>query len=329
MIDEPRLPTPLTRCAAFGTDRAEVWLKNDGLSHPVYGGNKVRKAAELIEKARRSGARRVLTVGALGSHHVLTMALFARAAGLRCAAVLFPQPATAHVVDTLRAALGQGLEPYCVTAPALVPLRLLAALRPGDAVIPPGGSTVTGALAYAKAAGELARQFAELGAQSPDLIVAPLGSGATVAGLAVGAVQHGLSARVLGVQVVPGPVPRLAATGLARLALRRIGLAASELGGVLEFDQTQVGAGYGHPTAAGAVATAIAAREGLTLDATYTAKAFAAVLTAVERAERRDRPLRVLYWHTLSAIPLEPLLADAPGEDQLPADVKRLLAAAP
>ena len=51
---------------------------------------------------------------------------------------------------------------------------------------------------------------------------------------------------------------------------------------------------------------------GLTLDPTYTAKAFAVALARAETA----KPGEILYWHTLSTAPLERLLREreASGE---------------
>jgi len=62
-------------------------------------------------------------------------------------------------------------------------------------------------------------------------------------------------------------------------------------------------------------------RLGVTLDTTYTGKAFACVLDVLKGGGKAN----VLYWHTLSSAPLEPLLAEAPARDALPAKVLRLL----
>ena len=38
------LPTPLQRMERLSAEvGAEIWVKRDGLTHPVYGGNKIRK----------------------------------------------------------------------------------------------------------------------------------------------------------------------------------------------------------------------------------------------------------------------------------------------
>jgi len=325
-------PTPIRACPELSDSHAELWLKNDGLSHAVYGGNKVRKAERLVAEAVRRGARRVLSFGAAGSHHLLTLSLFARAAGVKVAALAFPQPYTEHALDTLRAALGLGLELYPLRHAALIPWLLPRVLRRSDYLVAPGGSNAIGTGACADAVDELVLQVSNGALPSPDLIVVPLGSGGTCAGLAAGIVRRELRCQVLGVQVVGGVGPRLAARYLARKVVRRSAPAVrrAELGACLRFDATQVGPGYGAPSAAGTRAMAIASELGIVLDQTYTAKAFAAVLELLRNASSQQaptlgRPLRILYWHTLSAAPLEPLLRAAPRESELPAGVRRLL----
>jgi len=332
LLPAPLYPTPVRACPELSHARAELWLKNDGLSHPTYGGNKVRKAERLVQEALRRGAKRVLSFGAAGSHHLLTLTLFARAAGLESAAFVFPQPRTEHALDTLRAGLGLGLELHPAEHAAMVPWLVPRVLRRSDYLIAPGGSNAIGACACADAVDELARQIEAGELPSPDLIVVPLGSGGTCAGIAAGIVRRGMPCRVLGVQVVGGIGPRLAARYLAREALRTSGAAArsAQLAACMSFDATHVGPGYGAASAAGTRAMAIARELGLSLDQTYTAKAFARVLELLRSGEsahssRLDRPRRILYWHTLSARALDPLLLSAPSESELPAAVRRLL----
>jgi len=332
MLPAASYPTPVRACPELSHERAELWLKNDGLSHSIYGGNKVRKAERLVAEALRRGATRVLSFGAAGSHHLLTLTLFARAAGLRSAALVFPQPRTTHAVGTLRAALGLGLEAHPARHAALVPWLLPRVLRRGDYLVAPGGSNAIGTQAYADAVDELAQQIEAGQLPEPDLIVVPLGSGGTCAGIAAGVVRRQLRCRVLGVQVLAGAGPRLAARHLAKDALRRSGADAYRhaLGAQLNFDATQIGEGYGIASAAGTQATAVAHELGLELDQTYTAKAFARVLELLSaasssEAKRLGRPQRILYWHTLAATALDPLLQTAPSEPELPDTIRRLL----
>ncbi|HEY2406855.1 MAG TPA: pyridoxal-phosphate dependent enzyme [Polyangiaceae bacterium] len=327
-VPPPSLPTPLYRATELGSARVELWIKNDGVSHALYGGNKVRKLVRLIAEAKRRGARRVLTIGAAGSHHVLTTAIFCRAAGLRSAAAMFPQPLTPHVLETFRATLGQGAEIYPTDRPSLVALTAARAFQRGDYFVPPGGSNLIGTLGYFDAVSELAAQLVELAVPVPDYIVVALGSGGTMGGIAAGVLARGFGSRVVGVHVLGGAPLRAVTRRLAARALRVSGGRATraDLERVLTFDTAELGQGYGHSTPQGTRASELAAQIGLTLDATYTAKAFSGALALCRRLERASEPgvKRVLYWHTLSAQPLEPLLALAPSEAELP-DALRVL----
>ncbi len=327
-------PSPVYRFSAAELPGGELWVKDDGRLNPRYGGNKVRKLGRVLARAEREGFRRILTAGAAGSHHVLATTLFARERGLATAAVLGPQPFTEHAELTLTCALRWGLEPYPVRACSELVLTQLERRQRGDFLLPIGGWGVPGSLGFVDAAHELAAQVRAGALPTPDLIVVALGSGGTAAGLLAGSAAAGLDATLSAVSVFTrsawaarGLVVPLAAR-LAQVTGQRVGWRA--LTRALRIDTAELGAGYGHGTAASESATAIGARGGLELDPTYTAKAFAAALRLLGCPEipavpagrpallpfataRDDRPLRVLYWHTLSAIPLGPLLERAPG----------------
>jgi D-cysteine desulfhydrase len=302
-------PTPVSRLDVPTDAEAELWLKDDGVTHPVYGGNKVRKLERILESAAQRGARRVVTVGAAGSHHVLATTLFAPRYGLEVAAVLCPQPWSEHAERNLRSALAAGLEAIPTRSMATVPWAAARVLRRGDAFVPAGGSNLAGTLGYVAAATELVEQIRDGALPEPDVIVTALGSGGTAAGLLAGVLREGLRSRLVGVTVaVASGVARALALALATQAL---GEPASvpRLARILTVDGRQRGRGYGWPTPAGAHAMQVGARAGVSLDTTYTAKAFAAALGLVTeepsklRADpgRCNRPRRVLYWHTLSA----------------------------
>jgi 1-aminocyclopropane-1-carboxylate deaminase/D-cysteine desulfhydrase-like pyridoxal-dependent ACC family enzyme len=307
-----RYPTPVRRCSPGGA-RGELWVKDDGDSAALYGGNKVRKLEYVLAAARARGARRIVTFGAGGSHHVLATTLYGRSVGLATAAVLWPQPWTAHAEDTLRAALAAGLEPLAVRSRAAALPGVACILGRGDYLVPPGGSSRIGARGYLAAAHELATQIRAGEAPEPDAIVVALGSGGTAAGILAGVVAEGLRSRVIAVDVAIGSA---AATALVLYLAYGLGGRLGDLGRRLGVERGYLGAGYGHPTEVGARATVEARAAGLTLDPTYTAKTFAAALDQVRRS-----PGVVLYWNTLSGRPLEPLLAGAPA---LPAGLASL-----
>jgi D-cysteine desulfhydrase len=296
------LPTPVQRLAIDGL-RGELWLKQDGLAHDVYGGNKARKAAVLLEHAAQVGARRVLTFGAAGSHHVLAMTLFAPNFGLKVAAVLLPQPATDHARAVLARSLEAGLEAYPSRSLLSAGWTTARAYQRGDYVIPPGGSNARGAQAHARAVFELEAQIDAKLMPAPDWIVVPLGSGGTAAGLLAGLAGSRLNTRLLAVSVVANPIAAAQVRFLANrtLRLRPDPKPNSAWQRRLVVDDSQVGRGYGWSTPAGERASAVAASVGLSLDPTYTAKAFASALN-LARGEHGSvaPPVRVLYWHTLS-----------------------------
>jgi len=305
-------PTPMARCG-------ELWVKRDDLSSPIYGGNKVRKL-ELLLGAARDGARsRILTIGAAGSHQVVATAVFGKLHGFTVEAILVPQPDSAHARANLRAALAHGLVATVAPAWALAP-PLLATRWERDAYfIRLGGSSPLGTLGFVDAARELATQVEAREAPEPDVVFVAMGSGGTAAGLAVGFERLGLRTRVVGVAVSPpasllGHLAKRLASKTATLAglPPAVGVRAAQR---IEVDGRWIGRGYGHPTPQGRAAMDAAAACALALDATYTAKAFAAALAYARQHPRET----VLFWHTLSTAPLPP------DDSPLPLRLERLL----
>ena len=265
-------------------------MKRDDLTNPVYGGNKVRKLEHLLAQAKERGARRLVTVGAAGSHHVLATTYFGQRAGFEVEAVLVPQPRTAHVVDVMRADLALGLRTFPVSSWSRVPWAVLVRVAHGARFIPVGGSSVVGAMGYVDAAKELEEQVRAGLLPPPDVCVVALGSGGTAGGLAAGfeaADPPDTRRRRVRERTLRG-CSVFAAGHLARACARRIGAARPRLA----MDTRFLGAGYGHATPEGDMATALAREHaGLTLDPTYTAKTFASALWFV----RARRAKNVLY----------------------------------
>ncbi len=303
-------------------------MKDDSAIGTRYGGNKVRKLQLILPHARERGARRLVTVGAVGSHHVLATTLFGGAQGFSVTGVLFPQPYDSHAVQNLKAALAAGLDARPVSSLAAVPLALARTLRPGDYLIPAGGSGPIGSRGFYRAASELAGQVDAGLLPAPDVIVVPLGTGGTAAGLLAGLAACGLKSLLCAVDVALGARAGSALVkGLANwLAVR------NNLKGVrgllneqFTVDPRFLGRGYGYDTNAGAAAREIATDWGLELDVTYTSKAFAKALELgrfpgydpkrwphpqasepigrlQQISKASGRSLRVLYWHTLSRV---------------------------
>ncbi|MBI5518395.1 MAG: pyridoxal-phosphate dependent enzyme [Deltaproteobacteria bacterium] len=330
-----RIPLASTTLLSFAehVSRAlgrDVFVKRDNATHPRYGGNKVRKLEYLLADARRQGATDLVTMGAVGSHHVLATTIHGRGAGFQVEAVLTGQPYTPHVERNVRADLAQGATLYASPLAASLPLKVAArvlALRLRGRVpyvIPFGGSTPQGARGYIDAVAELRQQLSGLGFPTPGVMVVALGSGGTHAGLLAGCRLHGVASEVWGVRVTerwmsPAPV-------VSWLASHALHLAAPEGKGrgfsykdILVVDD-QRGEGYGHPTDEARRAQELFARDDVGLDLTYTAKA-AAGLLQLSRGDVSRRPY--LFWNTLSSAPVEALIPDLTAT--LPRSLEALL----
>jgi 1-aminocyclopropane-1-carboxylate deaminase/D-cysteine desulfhydrase-like pyridoxal-dependent ACC family enzyme len=275
--------------------------KRDDLSTPTFGGNKAR-ALELLLAGVTPGDT-VVTVGSSGSTHALAVALFGEQLGARTRVFTWPQEEH-DVSQATRERLRTVARVTASRTPVTAMLRAsLLRLTGGRRVrwVPAGGSSALGALGHANSAVELADQLARGSEPAPDLLVVPLGSGGTAAGLMVGLALAGLPTRVIGVRVVPRVVAnRRRVLRLARAAAARFGelagVVAPEVSGDrLVMEQTQYGGAYARETDASRAALALVrAAGGPALEGTYSAKALAA---ALEHA-RRSPDERVLFWLT-------------------------------
>lgn len=266
-----------------------------------FGGNKVRKLQLVAAEALAAGADTLVTVGGVQSNHARATAAAAAKLGLGCVLVANgapPERPTANaLLDVL---LGAEVE-YVATREERAPaMRAVAdrlrreGRRPFE--IPLGASTPLGALAYARAFGELSRQV-----EPPDVIVHATSSGGTQAGLLAGCAIYGSRTRVVGVSADdPTEAVRSGVRALLRGIGEMLGVDGDDLaaGREIEVDDGFVGEGYGVPTPGSREALALAARtEALFLDPTYTAKAMAG-LVAYVRAGRFREDQTVLFWHT-------------------------------
>jgi 1-aminocyclopropane-1-carboxylate deaminase/D-cysteine desulfhydrase-like pyridoxal-dependent ACC family enzyme len=320
-------PTRVEPVGRLVSPSVEVWVKHDDESAPRYGGNKVRKLEFLLGEAKKSGAKRLVTLGAIGSHHVLATAIYGKRAGFTVDAVVFPQPITEHVREQMLADVAAGANLIPTRGYLDVPVTVWRQRRAPDvAWIASGGSSPTGAVGYVSAGLELLEQIERGELPRPDVIYVALGSCGTAAGLLVGLAGSPslkrLDAHVVGVRVVDRVVANERVT--RRLARRTAKLLAAR--GEPWFKRIELppftvehdffGGGYGRVTPAAEQALGRAAAVGLRLEPTYTGKTMAALLAAAD-AGRLDGK-RVLFLHTYNAVDLASFVAEGPGPAALP-----------
>lgn len=296
-------PTPLERADHLGGANGlqTLWIKREDVSSAAYGGSKVRGLEFLL--ARGDSGTVYVTVGGVGSTHCLATAVHAAALSRRTVLAQFPQPVTdvtrAVAAACERAATRVVRARWRALLPVAVARAWLTARRLGSPKwIPGGGAQPLGVVGHLLAGLELPRQLSD----PPDAIVVPLGSGGTAAGLSLAMCALGWGTRVVAVRVAPIVVAnrwRIDALmrGAAQL-LARVGvpLPVSDASSVIVVNG--IGSGYGHPSAAGDAARALAATHGLALEPTYGAKAFGALQFVAGRGFRR-----VVFWHTFAMPP--------------------------
>jgi D-cysteine desulfhydrase family pyridoxal phosphate-dependent enzyme len=296
-------PTPVEELSrlsgALGIRQGpRLLIKRDDALPFAMGGNKVRKMRLLARQALDQGADTLVTTGGVQSNHARVTAAMAAATGMRAVLVLNGTPASSPNGNALLQKLF-GAEIVLVgTREEREPMMADVARRleregRRPYIVPLGGSTPDGALAYAHAFSELLDQI-----EPPDAIVHATSSGGTQAGLCAGAALAGVRTRIAGVSADdPKAVIEAIVTGLVAAIGGKVGMPALSYA-FTEVDDTCVGPGYGIPTPASAEALDLAARtEGLLLDPVYTAKAMAMLVAAV-RAGRFDSNQTVLFWHT-------------------------------
>lgn len=326
------LPTPVEPMASLSERMgAELWIKRDDLTSRRYGGNKTRKLEYILGEAVSQGADTLVTTGAAGSHHALASAIFAADLRMRVDVVSFAQPSSAHAEAQLRALLHAGAHVHPTRSPIAAPARmqgLAATLRVRGRqplVVPPGGSSLAGTIGHVEAGLELARQIESRVLPEPDAIFMPLGSGGTLAGMAVGLAAAGITSELIGARVVPMAVANRVTiqTLISRTVrhLRELDERFPDVAGTarehVTIDGEEFGPGYGVSTPVGRAAMRLAREHAsVELDPTYSAKAFAAMLRHAAGARAGQQ---LLFIQTLSAA--------HPGGDgpRLPKNLRRLL----
>jgi D-cysteine desulfhydrase len=313
-MDLGTFPTPVHRLQRMAPEN--IWIKRDDQSSSVYGGNKIRKLGFILAAARQRQVGHLVTLGGIGTNHGLATAIFCDQLAIKCTLLLFHQPVTENVKRTLLL-----LEKYkarlvyqkTLWRCLLCYYSLYRLTHPGAYFVYPGGSSTSGNIGYVNAAFELKDQIDQGILPEPAVIFCPLSSGGTLAGLALGLQLTGLNARVIGVRVMAshlGPFQACTPSTVEKQIKRTYGYLKRKCPDLPDISirlplilSEYLGSGYGTPSRSGSQAYRLMQqREGITLDPTYTAKTFAAVLDYC-RTHQVDRG-PVLYWHTYNSVDL-------------------------
>jgi D-cysteine desulfhydrase len=281
----------------------EVWAKLDE-ECGAWGGNKLRKLEYIFGEARRDSISRLVSWGAGTSNWAAALALHGEVEGFTVSLGL-----GGHIPEDY-AALYEAAGTRTIRLPRLelAPLALaVARVRAGlrARYLPVGGSGTLGDIGSVHAGTEIATGVIAGELPRPKRVFVATGSSGTVAGLIVGLGIGSLAVPVTAVKVSDWPY---ATTGMVtrRISslLRRLegGNVRNVVPAPWRLEPRFLGPGYGKPTNEGRAAMQLAARDGLNLDPTYGAKAFAALL-ATARSEREGP---YLFLHTSPKRPVGP-----------------------
>lgn len=316
------LPTPIAKLENLSQELGgpEVLVKRDDLTGLAFGGNKSRKLEFIIADALKKGADTIITWASLQSNWCLQLAAAARKHGLRPILVLFQTYDLPFSYD------GNLLLDFLVEAEIQVretkekgksvnqekAFSLLKEIAEEEKkkgrkpyVVSVGGSATggdmdrpLGALAYLKAMVEIAEQLSGVNKKVSHIVIAS-GSGATQAGLLVGAKALGLETEIIGICVSDKKeefLPQVKAIVLKLIETLQIEVEIDDREIIL-FDE-YIREGYGVVNKEVAeVIRLVLKREGLVLDPVYTSKAMIGLIDLVKKGYFASKD-RVLFIHT-------------------------------
>ena len=315
------LPTPLHKLQALSAELGgpEIFIKRDDLTGIGFGGNKSRKLEFIIADALAQGADSLITWGSLQSNWCLQAAAAARRFGLKPVLILFKTNDLSEEFDgnlLLDRILGANIlirearkgkvvrleDAFEIIEEAASGLRAgghqpyLVAV--GGSL--PGGSMTKplGAVGYLEAFVEMLEQGREQGIGITHVLHAT-GSGATQAGLTLGAAALAEDVKVLGISVSDEReiIGRdCLAIGRALDELLDLGLHPTR--SLFHIFDEYLKEGYGIVNREVAEALRLVFRlEGVILDPVYTGKAMSALIDLAGKGyfQKNDR---VVFFHT-------------------------------
>ncbi len=306
-------PTPVIKADKLGVNIGldSLYIKNDGVTHPVFGGNKIRKLEFLLGKALLNSHKVVMTFGGAGSNHATATAVCAKEVGLKSISMLMPQAVSSNLRNNLLMSYHYGAELHLYDPPeTLIPgvRKIMREYRVKSGkvpmLIPFGGSNPTGIMGFVNAALELKEQVDAGLLPEPDLIYSAVGTMGTVIGLRIGIHAAGMRTEVVPVRVIDETSANVEKyVNLFRrtcsflknndpsFTLPLIGM------NDVKLRHDFFGEEYGKSTPQGMEAiTLMREHEDLMLEGTYTGKALACLVDDARRGKLKGKT--VLFWDT-------------------------------
>lgn len=300
-------PTPLIELKRLSKalDGPKIFMKRDDNTGLALGGNKTRKLEFIIGDAFAKGADTIITAGAAQSNHCRQTAAAAASLGLECHLVLGgeePEQVSGNLL--LDKIFGchihwAGTNRKGEDIPQIV--EQLTKAGKNVYVVPYGGSSERGALAFVEAFKELESQRESINETFTHIVFAS-SSGGTQAGLMLGNKIFNSPYQIVGINIDKGETDKVPfdqytvalANSTAKLINADYEFSESDL--ILNSDY--VGEGYGVVgTLENEAIEMTAQTEGILLDPVYTGRAMGGLIDMIRTGQIKKTD-RVLFWHT-------------------------------
>lgn len=300
-------PTPLVELTKLSQKLAgpRIFMKRDDNTGLALGGNKTRKLEFILADALAQGADTIVTAGAAQSNHCRQTAAAAASLGLGCHLVLGGnEPKNFDGNLLLDKLFGctihwAGQHRKGEDIPQIVEQLLSEGKTPY--VVPYGGSSELGALAFVEALKELESQRQNIKASFTHIIFAS-SSGGTHAGLMLGKKILQSPSEIIGINIDKGETDKVPfdqyIVSLANNTAELIGEKHQFSDADLILNSDYVGEGYGVIGALENEAISLTAQtEGILLDPVYTGRAMGGLFDMI-RTGKIKKSDSVLFWHT-------------------------------
>jgi len=316
-------PTTVHKLNNFGKEIGveNFYIKRDDQSSDIYGGNKVRKLEFVLAEAKKKNASKLITLGAVGSNHVLATAIFGQKLGMKTIGILFDQPIAEYARRNMLLMHYHGAKLAKAPSISALPFTFIyrylanAELLKGKVpyYIPAGGSSALGCLGYVNAAFELKKQVEEGQSPVPDYLFVPLGTMGTAAGIFLGLKLIEFPTKIVGVRVAEkwmcnakkfaSKVNRICSY-LRRMdtSIPKIKISAKD---AIILDE-YFGKKYAQFTEEGIKAVLLMkSLEGIVLEGTYTGKTLAGAVDCIKKNNLQGKT--ILFWNTYNSVDLSHL----------------------
>ena len=300
-----KAPTPLHHLNWLGSN---AFIKRDDLLHDTYGGNKIRKFEFAFADMIRLGLRKVITLGGSGSNQGTALAILGADFGFEVELITFPQPSTPVSMKNAELINKYAAKIHAFDSADAAFLHLACGphiFSPSTYLLMPGATTPLTTLGYVNAVFEMCEQIDEGLMPTPGAIVVAAGTQGTAVGLSIGCLLCKLACKIVAF-VILSPEKELGIT-TKQYEDNGSDLMRQTLNLLQQFDFAELpeiewrydffGSSYGQPTEAGESAQNLCSMNQITLDPTYTSKAFA----GFQEVCRSMSPRPVLFWNTYSS----------------------------